>query len=90
MPLFKRVYKKPHLKEKVIVDEAIRMIVGDPKIGDKKKGDLARVYVYKFMMNAKKCSWLMSGMKSREFYWHLVCTKVFTVILRWSIINPEI
>ena len=54
MPLFKRVYKKLHLKEKVIVDEAIRMIVGDPKIGDKKKGDLARVYVYKFMMNRQE------------------------------------
>jgi mRNA-degrading endonuclease RelE of RelBE toxin-antitoxin system len=54
MPLFKRAYKKLHLKEKMVVDEAIRMILGNPKIGDKKKGDLTHTYVYKFMMHRQE------------------------------------
>ena len=48
MPLFKRAYKKLHSKEKIYVDNAIRVITKDPKVGELKKGDLAEVLVYKF------------------------------------------
>lgn len=47
MPAFKRVYKK--LPD--IVNEAVRAIINNPRIGEEKKGDLAGVYVYKFKIN---------------------------------------
>lgn len=48
MPLFKRVYKKLHSKERNYVDNVIQVITKDPKLGELKKGDLADVFVYKF------------------------------------------
>ncbi len=48
MPTFKKTYKKLHVSEKSIVDNTVREIVKDPKIGQEKKGDLADVFVYKF------------------------------------------
>lgn len=48
MPTFKRVYKKLHADCKHDVDNAIRTIIDDPKIGKEKKGDLTGVFVYKF------------------------------------------
>jgi mRNA-degrading endonuclease RelE of RelBE toxin-antitoxin system len=45
---FTRIYKKLHDNVAISVDEAIDIIVNSPKIGEKKKGDLADLYVYKF------------------------------------------
>ena len=47
-PAFKRVYKKLHPNQRLVVHAAIRAIVADPGIGEAKKGDLAGVFVYKF------------------------------------------
>ena len=51
MPVFKKVYKKLHIKEKVVVDDAIEKIIKNPKLGEEKKGDLKSVFVYKFKIN---------------------------------------
>jgi len=51
MPAFKKAYKKLHANEKAAVDDAIRDIIKDPKIGEEKKGDLAGVFVYKFKIH---------------------------------------
>lgn len=54
MPGFKRAYKKLHANEKVVVDDAIREIIKNPKIGEEKKGDLSGVFVYKFKFKTKE------------------------------------
>lgn len=54
MPNFKRVYKKLHTKQQVDVDQAIRVIIDCPGIGQKKKGDLSEVFVYKFTMQRQE------------------------------------
>lgn len=54
MPAFKRGYKKLHLNQKCIVDEAIRGIIKNPKIGQEKKGDLAGTFVYKFKIHQQE------------------------------------
>ncbi len=54
MPLFQRAHKKLHLKEKSIVDDAIRAIVKNPTIGEQKKGDLINIYVYKFKIHQQE------------------------------------
>ena len=51
MPMFKKAYKKLHANEKSKVDEAIRLIIKNPKIGEEKKGDLSGVLVYKFKIH---------------------------------------
>lgn len=48
MPTFKKAYKKLHVAEQSIVDNAVRAIVEDSKIGQGKRGDLTDVFVYKF------------------------------------------
>lgn len=48
MPQFKKQYKKLHNNEKTLVDDAIRTIIKNPKIGEEKKGDLAGIFIYKF------------------------------------------
>ena len=45
---FKKAYKKLPIAHKQHVDDAIRSIMVNPKIGQGKKGDLAGVFVYKF------------------------------------------
>ncbi|MBA2653320.1 MAG: type II toxin-antitoxin system RelE/ParE family toxin [Tatlockia sp.] len=54
MPSFKKAYKKllPDIKFKV--DEAIHAIIADPKLGEEKKGDLAGIFVYKFIVNKQE------------------------------------
>lgn len=47
MPAFKKAYKKLHANERDAVDDAIREIIKNPKLGEEKKGDLAGVFVYK-------------------------------------------
>jgi len=54
LPVFKKVYKRLHVGEKLIVDEAICAIVKDPKIGQQKKGDLVDVFVYKFKIHRQE------------------------------------
>lgn len=51
MPAFKKAYKKLPSSHKFIINEAIRTIVNNPKVGEEKKGDLVGVYVYKFKVN---------------------------------------
>jgi ParE-like toxin of type II bacterial toxin-antitoxin system len=47
---FKNAVKKLHKNQKESLDEAIKVILGNPLIGELKKGDLAEVRVYKFRM----------------------------------------
>ena len=45
---FARQYKKLHDKIAADVDAAVVLVENSPMIGDKKKGDLAALHVYKF------------------------------------------
>jgi len=45
---FARAYKKLHDNVAADVDEAVEVISKDPDSGEKKKGDLAQLWVYKF------------------------------------------
>lgn len=45
---FRRVYKKLHGNQRKIVNEQIRKIIDNPKIGEEKKQDLQGVFVHKF------------------------------------------
>lgn len=45
---FARQYKKLHDNIVVDVDSAVEAVATDPMVGDKKKGDLAALFVYKF------------------------------------------
>lgn len=51
MPVFKKAYKKMPKSHQLIINDAVRVIINNPKIGEEKKGDLAGVYVYKFKIN---------------------------------------
>ena len=48
MPAFKKAYKKLHSQQQATVNDAIRAIIKNPKIGQEKKGDLGGVFVHKF------------------------------------------
>ncbi len=54
MPAFKKAYKRLHANEKSKVNDAIRAIIRNPKIGQEKKGDLSGVYVYKFKIHSQE------------------------------------
>ncbi len=45
---FARQYKKLHDNVVIDVDDAVEAVSGQPSIGERKKGDLAGLYVYKF------------------------------------------
>lgn len=45
---FAKIYKKLHANIVVNVDEAVALVAESPTIGEKKVGDLAELYVYKF------------------------------------------
>ncbi|MDY6951462.1 MAG: type II toxin-antitoxin system RelE/ParE family toxin [Thermodesulfobacteriota bacterium] len=49
---FQRKVKKFTKKQKLLLDEQVKLIVEDPKIGAEKKGDLRGVYVHKFKIKA--------------------------------------
>lgn len=51
MPAFKKAYKKLHGNQITAVNEVIKAIIKNPKIGEEKKGDLASVFVYKFKIH---------------------------------------
>jgi mRNA-degrading endonuclease RelE of RelBE toxin-antitoxin system len=50
-PTFKKVVKKLKPNQKKDLDEAIKALMKDPKLGEQKKGDLAFLRVHKFKMN---------------------------------------
>lgn len=50
---FKKAYKKLHENQLKAVNEAIRDIMKDPKLGILKKGDLNTVRVYKFKISTQ-------------------------------------
>ncbi|NEX23792.1 type II toxin-antitoxin system RelE/ParE family toxin [Thiorhodococcus mannitoliphagus] len=45
---FARAYKKLHDRQGADVDAAVATVADDPERGEKKKGDLAELWVYKF------------------------------------------
>ncbi len=45
---FARAYKKLHENIAVDVDSAAEIVAADPTVGDRKKGDLSDLFVYKF------------------------------------------
>lgn len=47
---FRKTVKKLHNNQKDDLDEAIRTILADPEVGEKKAGDLADIQIYKFKM----------------------------------------
>ena len=51
MPAFKKTYKKLFRESQKAVNEAIQVIVKNPKIGEEKKGDLAGIFVHKFKIH---------------------------------------
>jgi mRNA-degrading endonuclease RelE of RelBE toxin-antitoxin system len=53
MRRFARQYKKLNDKIAKDVDEAVVKISDTPSIGEKKKGDLAKLWVYKFKSNGQ-------------------------------------
>ena len=53
-PTFGRAAKKLHVRDKKIVEDAIREVLGAPDIGVAKKGDLAGVFVHKFKLNKQE------------------------------------
>ena len=49
-PSFKKTVKKLHKNQKKDLDDAIRVLMEEPTIGERKKGDLSFLRVYKFKM----------------------------------------
>lgn len=45
---FSRIYKKIHAGLAGDVDRAVAAVAANPDLGEKKKGDLSSLYVYKF------------------------------------------
>jgi mRNA interferase RelE/StbE len=45
---FARAYKKLHANVAADVDDAVEAVAADPDLGERKKGDLAALWVYKF------------------------------------------
>jgi mRNA interferase RelE/StbE len=54
-PTFDRAVKKLHPQQKAVLDDAVRAIANQPKVGESKIGDLAGVQVYKFRMGKRLC-----------------------------------
>jgi len=50
---FAKQYKKLHNNIVTDVDQAVITIANHPEIGERKKGDLATLYVYKFRSNGQ-------------------------------------
>lgn len=49
-PSFKKAVKKLHKNQKTDLDNAIRMLMQNPYLGEQKKGDLSFLRVHKFKM----------------------------------------
>ncbi|MCL5041570.1 MAG: type II toxin-antitoxin system RelE/ParE family toxin [Gammaproteobacteria bacterium] len=50
-PSFKKAVKKLNPNQKKDLDQAVKELMGNPGMGEQKKGDLAFLRVYKFKMN---------------------------------------
>ncbi|KGJ94208.1 type II toxin-antitoxin system RelE/ParE family toxin [Thalassotalea sp. ND16A] len=50
-PTFKKAVKKLHANQKKDLDGAVKAVMANPELGDRKKGDLAFLKMYKFKMN---------------------------------------
>jgi len=50
---FARAYKKLHSSQQLDVDIAARAVAKCPTIGERKKGDLSRLWVYKFNLQGQ-------------------------------------
>ena len=50
---FARAYKKLHPLQQVDVDEAALAVAERPGIGERKKGDLSELWVYKFKLQGQ-------------------------------------
>lgn len=48
---FKKIYKKLHQNQRDVVNDEIKKIVANPKIGVEKVGDLKGVFVHKFKIS---------------------------------------
>ena len=55
---FDRTFKKLHSSSQTRVNEAIRRLVTDPLLGERKSGDLGEFFVYKFREG--KHLWLLA------------------------------
>ncbi len=53
-PSFARRVKKFHKDRKISLDDHIKKILENPKIGEGKKGDLQGVFVYKFKLKTQQ------------------------------------
>ena len=49
-PSFKKTVKKLHANQKKGLDDAVKVLMEEPTIGEQKKGNLAYLRVYKFKM----------------------------------------
>lgn len=50
-PTFKKNVKKLKPNQKKDLDKAVKTLMADPSLGERKKGDLAFLHVYKFKIN---------------------------------------
>lgn len=50
-PTFKKAVKKLNSKQKKELDNAVRALIQQPTLGERKKGNLSFLRVYKFKMN---------------------------------------
>jgi mRNA-degrading endonuclease RelE of RelBE toxin-antitoxin system len=53
-PSFARVAKKMHVKDKLVLDQAVKDIANNPHLGEEKRGDLSGVFVYKFKLKTQE------------------------------------
>ena len=53
-PLFGRKVKKFRKDEKAALDEQVKVIIQNPKIGEEKKGDLQGIRVHKYKFNRQE------------------------------------
>jgi mRNA-degrading endonuclease RelE of RelBE toxin-antitoxin system len=53
-PTFKKAYKRLSNKHQDLINDEIDIIIGDPNIGSRKKGDLSHLWVHKFKMDGQR------------------------------------
>lgn len=52
-PLFSRQKRKLHKNQIKVLDKEIRNLIKNPKVGERKKGDLRGVWVHKFKVKSQ-------------------------------------
>ncbi|MEI8032383.1 MAG: type II toxin-antitoxin system RelE/ParE family toxin [Chlorobiaceae bacterium] len=71
----------PWILQKADVDEAIDDLIKDPTVGEKKKGDVGDVFVYKFKCNGQLTLLAYESDAASGLLLLLVHTKTFTAPL---------